>query len=155
MLTFYHRCHLDSFPWQRSDGGLLTHAGGGGGSIFHNLLFVSATVVSITNLVSLKETAITSRLSINELYENIIITFSEAYQTSPGSTLLSLLKRVQLFKLCTFFPHLFVRARHSTEVSLKFISIEAMEIKQRPSWRPVQVEYVQDIELLFEYGWAP
>lgn len=26
MLTFYHGCHLDSFPWQRSDGGLLTHA---------------------------------------------------------------------------------------------------------------------------------
>lgn len=26
MLTFYHWCHLDSFPWQCSDGGLLTHA---------------------------------------------------------------------------------------------------------------------------------
>lgn len=84
---------------------------GGWISIFHNLLFVSVTVVSITNIVSLKETAITSRLSINELYENIIITFREAYQTSPGSTLLSLLKRVQLFKLCTFFSIcLYVRA---------------------------------------------
>lgn len=26
MLTFYHWCHLDSFPWQCSDGRLLTHA---------------------------------------------------------------------------------------------------------------------------------
>lgn len=58
MLTFYHGCHLDSFPWQRSDGGLLTHAERWwwwGGSIFHNL-FVSVTVVSINNIVSLKET---------------------------------------------------------------------------------------------------
>lgn len=56
MLTFYHGRHLDSFPWQCSDGGLLTHAGGGGReSIFHNL-FVSVTVVSINNIVSLKET---------------------------------------------------------------------------------------------------
>lgn len=26
MLTFYHWCHLDSLPWQCSDGRLLTHA---------------------------------------------------------------------------------------------------------------------------------
>lgn len=26
MFTFYHWCHLDSFPWQCSDGRLLTHA---------------------------------------------------------------------------------------------------------------------------------
>lgn len=58
MLTFYHGCHLDSFPWQCSDGGLLTHAerlGGVVGSIFHNL-FVSMTAVSINNIVSPKET---------------------------------------------------------------------------------------------------
>lgn len=35
MLTFYHGCHLDSFPWQRSDGGLLTHAERLGGGWIH------------------------------------------------------------------------------------------------------------------------
>lgn len=122
-------------------------AEGGGESIFHNLLFVSVTVVSITNIVSLKETAITSRLSINELYENIIITFREAYQTSPGSTLLSLLKRVQLFKLCTFSIRLYMHATcHSTEVSLQFFSVEVREIKKRPPLKPIQAEYLQHFE---------
>lgn len=102
----------------------------GGGDIYHNLLFVSVTVVSITNIVSLKETAITSRLSINELYENIIITFREAYQTSPGSTLLSLLKRVQLFKLCTFFPSVCTCVPFHTSATTMFFSVETIEIKK-------------------------
>lgn len=92
MFTFYQLMPSWQFPWAMLWRWVINARWGGRKSIFHNL-FVSLTVVSINGRVSLQESvAITSRLAINELYENvIIIIFSRAYQTSPGSSLLPFL----------------------------------------------------------------
>lgn len=98
MFTFYQLMPSWQFPWAMLRRWVINARWGGRKSIFHNLLFVSLTVVSISGTASLQESvAITSRLAINELYENvIIIIFSGAYQTLPGSSLLPFLNAARV-----------------------------------------------------------
>lgn len=108
MFTFYQLMPSWQFHWAMLRRRVINARWGGRKSIFHNLLFVSLTVVSICRTVSLQESvAITSRLAINELYENvIIIIFSGAYQTLPGFSLLPFLNAAQvkcIIYKCGFF----------------------------------------------------